>query len=158
MLRSGRGSAKRPWPLIDQAGFTLVETMAVMMIVALISGLVLAWTFGSGRSKLKAVALEAAALLRRERLGAMLSGRPRHVALDVSARLLVGESGGKVVVPQDVTLDLLAADGANGALRAVARFEPDGASTGAILAFVREGARYDVRVDWFSGKVSVDAP
>lgn len=129
-----------------------------MMIVALISGLVLAWTVGSGRSKLKAVALESAALLRRERLGAMLSGHPRHVALDVSARVLVGESGGKVAVPRDISLDLLAMDGSNGALRAVARFEPDGASTGSILAFVREGARYEVRVDWFSGKVSIDAP
>lgn len=141
-----------------RAGFTLVEMMAVMMIVALISGLAVAWSFGSGRARLKAVALDAAALLRRERSGAMLSGKPRHVALDVSARMLIGESGGKVALPQDVSLDLLAAEGSNGSLRAVARFEPDGASTGAVLAFAKENARYDVRVDWFSGKVSVDAP
>ncbi|MBG0812565.1 prepilin-type N-terminal cleavage/methylation domain-containing protein [Methylosinus sp. H3A] len=141
-----------------RAGFTLVEMMAVMMIVALISALVVTWTFGSGRPTLKAVVLEAAALLRRERLGAMLSGHPRHVALDVSTRVLIGESGGKVAVPRDVSLDLLAADGANGNLQGVARFEPDGASTGAVLAFAKERVRYDVRVDWFSGRVSVDAP
>jgi general secretion pathway protein H len=141
-----------------RAGFTLVETMAVMMIVALVSSLVVAWGSGSGRARLKAVALEAAALLRRERLGAMLSGKPRYVALDVPARALIGESGGKLAVPQDVSLDLLAAEGASDDLRAVARFEPDGASTGAVLAFAKESARYDVRVDWFSGKVSVDAP
>lgn len=141
-----------------RAGFTLVEMAAVMMIVALISGLVLAWSSGSGRARLKAVALEAAALLRRERLGAMLSGKPRHVALDVSARTLVGESGGKVALPQDVSLDLLAAEGSNGALQAVARFEPDGASAGAVLVFAKENARYELRVDWFTGKVSVDAP
>jgi len=140
-----------------RAGFTLVEMMAVMMIVALISGLVVAWSFGSGRSQLKAVALEAAALLRRERFAAMSSGHPRHVALDRSARMLIGESGGKVAVPEDVSLDLLAAEGSNGALQAVARFEPDGASSGAVLAFARERARYELRVDWFSGKVSVDA-
>ncbi|OAI26227.1 general secretion pathway protein GspH [Methylosinus sp. R-45379] len=141
-----------------RAGFTLVEMMAVMMIVALLSALVVTWTFGSGRPTLKAVALEAAALLRRERLGAMSSGHPRHVALDVSTRVLIGESGGKVAVPRDVSLDLLAAEAPNGNLQGVARFEPDGASTGAVLAFAKERARYDVRVDWFSGRVSVDAP
>lgn len=141
-----------------RAGFTLVEMMAVMMIVALISALVVTWTFGSGRPTLKAVALEAAALLRRERLGAMLSGHPRQVALDVSTRSLIGDSGGKVAVPRDVSLDLLAAEQSNGDLQGVARFEPDGASTGAVLAFAKERARYEVRVDWFSGRVSVDAP
>lgn len=129
-----------------------------MMIVALMSGLVTTWTLGSGKAKLKAVALDAVALLRRERLGAMLSGHPRHVALDGSTRALVGESGGKVVVPDDVSLDLLAQDGASGTLQAVVRFEPDGASTGAALVFVRERARYEVRVDWFTGRVSIDAP
>jgi general secretion pathway protein H len=146
------------WRSHRRAGFTLVEMMAVMMIVALISALVVTWTFGSGRPTVKAIALEAAALLRRERLGAMLSGHPRHVALDVSARVLIGESGGKVAVPQDVSLDLLAAEGSNGALRAVARFEPDGAASGAVLAFAKERARYEVRVDWFDGRVSIDAP
>ncbi|MBU3890744.1 type II secretion system protein GspH [Methylosinus sporium] len=141
-----------------RAGFTLVEMMAVMMIVALISALVVTWTFGSGRPTLKAVALEAAALLRRERLGAMLSGHPRHIALDVSTRSLIGDSGGIVAVPRDVSLALLAAEQTNGDLQGVARFEPDGASTGAVLAFAKERARYEVRVDWFSGRVSVDAP
>lgn len=131
--------------------------MAVMAIIAAISGLVVTITPGSGRAKLKAVTLDAAALLRRERLGAMLTGRPRRVALDRSGRTLIGESGGRVVVPADVEFALLAQNGAIGALQSVVRFEPDGASSGAVLTFARERVAYEVRVNWFTGGVSIDA-
>ncbi len=140
-----------------QAGFTLIEMMAVMMLIALMSGLVTTMTSGSGRARLKAVALDAAALLRRERMGAMLSGHARRVALDREKRTLVGESGGKVAVPVDVEFALLGAGGAIGAMQAVVRFEPDGASSGAVLTFARERVAYEVRVNWFTGGVSIDA-
>lgn len=128
------------------------------MLIALMSGLAVTMAPGSGRARLKAAALDAAALLRRERLGAMLSGHARHVALDREKRALVGESGGKVVLPADVELAVLGRDGAIGALQAVVRFEPDGASSGAVLTFARERLRYEVRVNWFTGGVSIDAP
>ncbi|BBU63762.1 type II secretion system protein GspH (plasmid) [Methylosinus sp. C49] len=141
-----------------RAGFTLIEMMAVMMIIALISALAVTLAPGSGRARLKALAIDVAALLRRERLGAMMSGRPRHVALDGEKRALLGESGGSVRVPADVAVALLGVDGGAGPLRPVVRFEPDGASTGAALAFERESLRYEVRIDWFTGGVSIHAP
>lgn len=139
------------------AGFTLVEMLAVMLIIAGMAGLAIAYAPGTGRPRLKAVAMDVAALLRRERLSAMLSGRARHVGLDRRRRALVGESGGEALVPADVTLDLLGPAGDYGVLQAVTEFAPDGASTGAALAFSRERMRYEVRVDWFTGGVSIDA-
>jgi general secretion pathway protein H len=141
-----------------RSGSTLIEMLAVMTIIALMSGLAVTLTRGSGRARLKAVAIETAGLLRRERLSAMMSGQPRHVALDREKRALLGESGGKVLVPDDVEVSLLGVDSSAGSLRAVVRFEPDGASTGAVLAFAREKARYQIRVNWFTGSVSIDAP
>jgi general secretion pathway protein H len=140
-----------------RAGFTLIEMMAVMLIIALLSGLAVTMTAGSGRARLKATALDAVALLRRERLGAMLSGRPQHVALDREKRELIGESGGKVVLPRDVELAILSAEGAPGQMQPIVRFLPDGASSGAVLTFARERAEYEVRVNWFTGGVSIDA-
>ncbi|MBU3887025.1 prepilin-type N-terminal cleavage/methylation domain-containing protein [Methylosinus sp. KRF6] len=140
-----------------QGGFTLIEMMAVMMIIASISTLAVALAPGSGRARLKSVAIDTAALLRRERLGALMSGRPRHVAMDIEKRALRGESGGEVKLPADVAVALLGVDGAAGSLRPVVRFEPDGASTGAALAFERENVRFEVRVDWFTGGVSIHA-
>jgi general secretion pathway protein H len=41
---------------------------------------------------------------------------------------------------------------------AVARFHPDGASSGAVLRFSREGAKYEVRVNWYTGGVTIVPP
>src|SRR4051795_6302690 len=93
-----------------QAGFTLIEVMAVMAIIALIASLAVMVIPGTGRARLKAVTLETAALMRRERVAAMLTGRERRVALDGTARMLVGDGGGKVAIPRDVAFDLLGTD------------------------------------------------
>jgi general secretion pathway protein H len=138
-------------------GFTLIEVMAVMMIIALASTLVFAMSPGTGRAGLKATVFETAALLRRERESAILSGRDRGVALDSQLRTFIGQTGGTVVLPRDVALDVLGADWFSGTKRAVVQFHPDGASSGAALKFTREQAGYLIRVNWFTGGVVVDA-
>jgi general secretion pathway protein H len=141
-----------------QGGFTLIETMAVMLIIALAASLVITMTPGSGRAKLKAVTLEAAALLRRERVGAILTGHDRQVSLDGRRRLLIGDGGDAVGIPRDVVLDVLHGDAAQSDELAVVRFHPDGASSGAVLKFSRERANYEIRVNWYTGGVTIAAP
>jgi len=51
-----------------RSGFTLIEVVAVMLIIALVASLAVTKIPGTGRGRLQAVALETAALLRRERL------------------------------------------------------------------------------------------
>jgi prepilin-type N-terminal cleavage/methylation domain-containing protein len=51
-----------------RAGFTLIEVVAVMLIIAMVASLAVTLTSGTGRGRLKALALDTAALLRRERL------------------------------------------------------------------------------------------
>ena len=128
-----------------------------MLIVALVAALALPRLPGTGRASLKAVALEAASLLRRERLGAILTGRSRGVTLDGAERALVGASGGLVAIPRDVQADVLGAAG-GGARIPVATFHPDGGSSGGVLRLSREGAGYEVRVNWYLGTVSVEDP
>jgi general secretion pathway protein H len=79
-----------------EGGFSLIEVVAVMLIIAMVAGLAVTFTRGTGRAQLKAVALETAALFRRERLGAILTGRDRRVALDGEHRQLVGDGGSNV--------------------------------------------------------------
>jgi len=137
------------------AGFTLVELMAVMLIVALVASLVIAMAPGTGRAGLKAVTLQSAALLRRERMAAVLGGRARRVALDTARRLLVGDGGDVVVIPRDLTVDVLGADAIWDGRRAVVRFDPDGGSTGAVLRLSHAKAEYEIRVNWYTGGVAV---
>jgi general secretion pathway protein H len=134
------------------AGFTLIEVVAVMLIVSLTASIVMATLAGTGRTRLKALALETAALLRRERLGAILTGHNRDVFLD--NRQLVGQAG-SVAIPNDVVLAILGAKSLLRERQSIVRFHPDGASSGTVLRLSREGAGYEVRVNWFTGGVVV---
>ena len=156
---SGKTSASqtiRQARTVDRrSGFTLIEVVAVMLIIALVASLAVTKIPGTGRGRLQAVALETAALLRRERLGAVMTGRDRQVSLDGEQRVLVGDGGDVVAVPRDVVLDILGIDALWSGRQAVVRFHPDGASTGAVLKLSREKAEYEIRVNWYTGGVSI---
>jgi len=137
------------------SGFTLIEVVAVMLIIALVASLAVTKIPGTGRGRLKAVALETAALLRRERLGAVMTGRDRQVSLDGEQRVLVGDSGDIVAIPRDVAIDMLGIDALWSGRQALVRFLPDGASTGAVLKLSREKAEYEIRVNWYTGGVAI---
>jgi len=152
-----RPPTSRTWSNDRKAGFTLMEVVAVMLIIALLASLAITMMPGTGRAKLKAVTMEAAALLRRERLGAILTGRERQVAIDGERRILIGDGGGTVPIPADVAIDLLSASQAQAYRAVVVRFHPDGASSGAVLRLSREKAEYEIRVNWYTGGVSIEA-
>ena len=141
-----------------QAGFTLIEVTAVMLIIALVASLVVPMMPGTGRSRLKALTLETAALLRRERVNAILTGHDRQVSLDGTRRLLVGENGDIVMIPRDVVLDILSANEVRSGRLAIVRFHPDGASSGAVLRLSRDRTEYEIRVNWYTGGVTIDSP
>lgn len=139
-----------------EGGFSLIEVVAVMLIIALVAGLAVAFTRGTGRAQLRAVALETAALFRRERLGAILTGRDRGVSLDGERRVLVGDGGGVVAIPQDVVVNVVGIDERWSGRQAVVGFHPDGASSGTVLTLSRQGAEYEVRVNWYTGGVAIE--
>ena len=136
-------------------GFTLVEMMAVMMIIALVAGLAVTMTPGTGRPGLEAVALKTAALFRRERLGAILTARDRSVSVDGDSRAFVGDGGDRVVIPRDVQVDVLGVDARWSGRQAVVRFLPDGASSGTVVRLSRAGAAYEIWVNWYTGSVTL---
>jgi general secretion pathway protein H len=129
--------------------------MAVMAIVAVIASLVLPMAQGTGRPRLQALALETATLIRTERVGAVLTGRVRRVSIDGERRLLIGDGGRWVRIPDDVTLDLLGTKEPWAGKRLIVRFEADGSCSGAVIRLVRGGAAYEIRVNWYTGGVSV---
>jgi general secretion pathway protein H len=145
------------WPASSKAGFTLIEMMAVMMIIALVASLVVTFIPGTGRAGLKAITMDTVALLRRERQGAILTGSDRHVSLDGERRILIGDGGDEVVIPSDVTVDVLGANAIWSGRLAVAAFHADGASSGAALKLSREGVAYEIHVNWYTGGVAVEA-
>ena len=137
------------------AGFTLIEMMAVMMIIALVAGLAVTMTPGTGRPGLESVALQTAALFRRERLGAVLTARDRSVSVDGDSRAFVGDGGDRVAIPRVVQVDVLGVDAQWSGRQAVVRFLPDGASSGTVVKLSRAGAAYEIWVNWYTGAVTL---
>jgi general secretion pathway protein H len=126
-----------------------------MLIIALVASLVVTLMPATGRARLDAVALESAALIRRERLGAILTGSERQVAIDGDERALVGDGGDRVALPSDVVLDVLGTSELMSGRQTVVRFGPDGASTGAVLRLWHDKTGYEIRVNWYTGGVSI---
>lgn len=137
------------------AGFTLIEMMAVMMIIALVAGLAVTMAPGTGRPRLEGVALQTAALFRRERLGAILTARDRVVSIDGDSRAFVGDGGDRVAIPRDVLVDILGVDEQRSGRQTVVRFLPDGASSGTVVKLSRAGTVYEIWVNWYTGSVTL---
>jgi general secretion pathway protein H len=141
-----------------QRGFTLVELLAVLAILAVIVAALPGLVPGSRPTvELKAAARELALGLRQTRSLAIAGNRPEIFAVDVRAgRYTVGAEGSPRRLPGRLELALHTAaddlvDDAVGAIR----FFPDGSSTGGRIALAGGGRALDVVVDWLTGRIEV---
>jgi general secretion pathway protein H len=141
-----------------QAGFTLLEVVCVLAIVALLAALILpAIPRGTSRARLESYAVEAAAILTADRNAAIR----RHVRtatwLDASARTIRSGASARVLqLPRDVAFDALLAKQCDGrAAGATIDFFPAGASCGGTIGLARLGVGFQVRVNWLTGGIEV---
>ena len=139
------------------AGVTLLELLIVLSIMALVSALVLPM-FGSGVStgELKAAARQVAAGLRLARSEALATRQETRVMLDLERRTFQTE-------PERASTRCRAdrAQAVHGAERSrqraagAIRFFPDGGSNGGRITLAVGERKYDVDVDWLSGRVAI---
>ncbi|MEJ5365498.1 MAG: GspH/FimT family pseudopilin [Desulfosoma sp.] len=137
----------------ERFGFTLVELLVVMAIMAVSLALIFA-TVGSGlgRKQDRRFAVELGGLLRKARNQAMAGGVPVAVVFsEESRRCWIAEPGeGFVDIPAELEIQALGLLRAENVLYLV--FYPDGASSGAELEVVRRGAVLSrIRVDPLTG-------
>ncbi len=142
------------------AGFTLFELLAVMIVLAM--AMVAVATFMSSPSaglKVKAAAQLTASRLRDLRATALATGSELAAAIDVNART-IHFSDGRVPLQLDRAI-AVAVTGAESEQRvrgmAGVRFFPNGSSTGATITLSVQRQAYEVRINWLSGRVSTAA-
>ena len=143
-----------------ESGFTLIEILVVLIVLALASGIVL--LRGPARPRgvdLHATALGIADTLRLARAQAIAHNQPAQVLIDAETRRLQTAAGAIRPLPQDIALGFNTLAGPTNAPRLVIRFAPDGSSSGGAINLAAGGRKLRVHTTWLTGQVSVtDVP
>lgn len=136
-----------------ERGFTLIELIVVLAVMSLlIASVPIIMSGGVAGLELKAAARDVANALRH--------ARGRAIALNDEVVFSIdGETGRYAVAPGE--RGGILAEGTEVVVRPDAtagqvRFFPDGGSTGGWVTISKDQRRYDVRIDWLTGQVTID--
>ncbi|MBN9290519.1 MAG: prepilin-type N-terminal cleavage/methylation domain-containing protein [Hyphomicrobium denitrificans] len=150
-------AGSEPKDCSHEAGFTLFEMLAVLVIVALTAGAIsMLYRSPSSEAQLKTASLMAASRLRDIRSGAMISGSDRLAVIDVARKSIEFSNGiAPMTFPRSIDLDVMSADSERVSPTAAGiRFFPNGASTGGTINLRSRDKAYEIRVNWLTGRVS----
>jgi len=148
-------------PLPDkhgEAGFTLLEVVAVLVIAALVTSAVIFTNRSSGgAARLKALSATVAAGLRHTRGRAIKTGREYVISVDTgNGRISWGTTRAPLTLGEGVRIKVISAESERRDRIAGIRFFPNGSSTGGRLQLSSSGTQFNVAVNWLTGHVSVD--
>ncbi len=140
------------------AGVTILELLIVLTIMALAAAIVVpVFTGGVSNAELRGAARQLAAGLRLARSEAVAQRRETFLVLDVAGRRFkVDRNPAEHALPRDVELKLYTAqkdlvDDKIGSIR----FYPDGGSNGGRITVGAGERKYEVDVDWLTGRVAI---
>ena len=137
---------------------SLIELLVVLMLMSLLAAMAVPFLpSGVSGTELRGAAREVAAGLRFARSDALASRRETRLLLDLEARTFRIDRDARVhTLPKQVDLKLFTAqrdlvDEKSGAIR----FFPDGGSNGGRITIAAGERKYEVDVDWLTGRVAI---
>ncbi len=149
------GRAER---VAGEGGFTLIEVVCVLAIIALLAAILLPEIpRGTSRSRLEAYALEIATVLKTDRNSAIRRRAAIATEIDALGRSVrSGASARTIRVPTDVQFDAALAVRCNQReAGSTIVFFASGMSCGGVIALTRLGIGYQIRVNWLTGGVEI---
>lgn len=141
-----------------RAGFTLLETVCVMAIVAMLARLALpAIPHATSLTELERYAVETASVLKADRNAAIRRGSRVRTEVNAPARLVRSGASSRVVrLPGDVGFNVRLLSRCSGlASGGSIDFFPSGMSCGGHLYLSRLGTTFEVQVTWLTGGVEI---
>ena len=163
----GGATARFPCPLRGSvparaprraAGVTMIELLVVLSLMGLMAAMAVPMLSGGvSGSELKGAAREVAAGLRFARSDAVATRRETRLVFDLEQRTFRIDRDARLhALPKKVELKLFTAqsdiaDEKTGAIR----FYPDGGSNGGRVTIAAGERKYEVDVDWLTGRVAI---
>ena len=138
---------------------TMIEILVVLSIMAIGAAIVVPMIGGTGASSgdLRSAARQIAAGLRHARSEAIAQKRETVLTLDLEKRSFrVAQEPREIALPEKVEIKLFTAqsDLVNERQGAI-RFFPDGGSNGGRVTVASGERKYEVDVDWLTGRVAI---
>ena len=141
-----------------ERGFTLLEMVCVLAIIALLAAVLLPFIpRETSRSRLQAYALQTATLLKADRNAAITRHTSITTLVDAAGRAIhSGASRTAIRIPDDVRFDALLPQTCRqrAALSSISFFA-DGMSCGGSIALSRLDTAYEIRVNWLTGRIEI---
>jgi general secretion pathway protein H len=140
-------------------GFTLVEMLVVLSLVALLLVVSLPYSTSSGEArKLDAASQIIAAKLRETQTLSLSSNRERSLTLDIGKGLLVQADPDKIFeIPKGITLSVVTSGNEILDDAGAFRFFPDGGSTGGKIILSSGDSRREIAISWLTGGIVVSS-
>ena len=141
------------------SGVSLLELLIVLSIMAILAAVVLPLLGGSSVStaELKSAARQVAAGLRVARSEALATHQETRVVLDLEQRTFRIDRDTRVhALPKPIEVKLFTAqsDLVNDRVGAI-RFFADGGSNGGRVTLAAGSRKYDIDIDWLTGRVAI---
>jgi general secretion pathway protein H len=141
-----------------ERGFTLLEMVCVLAIIALLAAVLLPFIpRETSRARLQAYALQTATLLKADRVAAISRRTSIATLVDAGARAIhSGARPDSIHIPDDVRFDAILPETCRqkAALSTISFFA-NGTSCGGAIALTRFDAGFEIRVNWLTGRVEI---
>ncbi len=140
------------------AGFTLLEMVGVLAIVAMLAAILLpSLPRSTSRQRLASFAVETAALLKADRTAAVRRNSQVSAQVDAPGREIRSGSTGRVLqIPADVSFQAVLPRTCNERpAHSTISFFATGMSCGGTILLSRLGATFEIRVNWLTGGIEI---
>ena len=137
------------------AGFTLLELLVVLGIIAIVLGAMIVARPNAASTRVSAAARTVAATLRLARAQAIERNTEIVVSIDPQTRTVLSPRG-KWQLPRGVSVALTYAESERMGTAGGLRFFPDGQSSGGEISLGLEGRNARLTVSWLTGEARIE--